>query len=86
VASASRPDPRRSTKEPNTLTHATAFGDPVVARHGADDPSAPLVVLLHGRGSNEHEILSLAPHLPDGVAYAATRPPVGSPIRRGPTS
>ena len=70
------------------MTHATAFGDPVVARHGADDPSAPLVVLLHGhgRGSNEHEILSLAPHLPDAVAYAATRPPVGSPIRRGPTS
>jgi hypothetical protein len=23
------------------MTHATAFGDPVVARHGADDPSAP---------------------------------------------
>jgi phospholipase/carboxylesterase len=58
------------------LTHATAFGDPVVARHGADDPSAPLVVLLHGRGSNEQEILSLAPHLPSGVEYAAVRAPI----------
>ena len=58
------------------MTHATAFGDPVVARHGADDPSAPLVVLLHGRGSNEQEILSLAPHLPSGVEYAAVRAPI----------
>ena len=58
------------------MTDATAFGDAVVARHGADDPFAPLVVLLHGRGSNEQEILSLAPHLPDGVAYAAVRAPI----------
>ena len=58
------------------MTPATVFGDPVVARHGADDPFAPLVVLLHGRGSNEQEILSLAPHLPSGVEYAAVRAPI----------
>jgi phospholipase/carboxylesterase len=52
------------------------FGAPVVATHGATDPAAPLVVLLHGRGSNEQEILSLAPHLPAGVAYAAVRAPI----------
>lgn len=33
---------------------------PVVATAGAEDPSAPLVVLLHGRGSHEREILRLA--------------------------
>ncbi len=54
----------------------TAFGAPVVATYGATGPSAPLVVLLHGRGSNEREILSLAPHLPDTVAYAAVRAPI----------
>ena len=53
-----------------------AFGEPVVATHGAADPSAPLVVLLHGRGSNEQEILSLAPHLPAGATYAAVRAPI----------
>ncbi|WP_392544280.1 alpha/beta hydrolase [Oryzobacter telluris] len=53
----------------------TAFAASVVATHGAD-PSAPLVVLLHGRGSNEREILSLAPHLPGGVEYAAVRAPI----------
>ena len=53
-----------------------AFGEPVVATHGAADPSAPLVVLLHGRGSNEQEILSMAPHLPAGATYAAVRAPI----------
>ncbi|HET6967919.1 MAG TPA: phospholipase [Ornithinibacter sp.] len=55
---------------------AAVFGDPVVATHGATDPSVPLVVLLHGRGSNEREILSLAPHLPSGAEYAAVRAPI----------
>jgi phospholipase/carboxylesterase len=53
-----------------------AFGAPVVATYGASDPSAPLVVLLHGRGSNERDILAVAPHLPDGLAYAAVRAPI----------
>jgi phospholipase/carboxylesterase len=55
---------------------ARTLSDPVVARHGAVDPEAPLVVLLHGRGSNEQEILALAPHLPGGVEYAAVRAPL----------
>lgn len=47
---------------------SATFGAPVVATFGATDSAAPLVVLLHGRGSNEREILSLAPHLPDTAA------------------
>jgi phospholipase/carboxylesterase len=52
------------------------FAPPVVATHGATDPDAPLVVLLHGRGSHEQEILGLAQHLPTGPAYAAVRAPI----------
>lgn len=47
-----------------------------VATSGSDDPDAPLVVLLHGRGSHEQEILALAGHLPEGPAYAAVRAPI----------
>ena len=54
----------------------TTFAAPVVATHGTTDTSAPLVVLLHGRGSDEQEILGLAPHLPQGPAYAAVRAPI----------
>ena len=54
----------------------TPFSTPVVATYGSDDPAAPLVVLLHGRGSNEQDILSLASHLPTGPAYAAVRAPI----------
>ena len=57
------------------MTSANAT-HPVVATHGASDSSAPLVVLLHGRGSNEQEILGLASHLPDGPEYAAVRAPI----------
>ncbi|MGO4598418.1 luciferase domain-containing protein [Terrabacter sp. 2RAF25] len=54
----------------------TSFAPPAVAYAGSDDPDAPLVVLLHGRGSHEREIISLAGHLPRGAAYAAVRAPI----------
>jgi phospholipase/carboxylesterase len=52
------------------------FGSPVVATAGSTDPDSPLVVLLHGRGSNERDIIGLADHLPTGPAYAAVRAPI----------
>ena len=52
------------------------FSAPVVATAGSTDPSAPLVVLLHGRGSAESEIIGLAGALPAGPAYAAVRAPI----------
>lgn len=55
---------------------SAAFTPPVVATYGAADPSAPLVVLLHGRGSDERQIIDLAAHLPSGPAYAAVRAPI----------
>ncbi|HET7194269.1 MAG TPA: luciferase family protein [Nocardioides sp.] len=53
-----------------------AFPPAVVATYGSTDPADPLVVLLHGRGSNEREILGLAGHLPAGPEYAAVRAPI----------
>lgn len=45
----------------------------VVATAGSTDPEAPLVVLLHGRGSDESGIVGLASYLPEHLAYAAVR-------------
>ncbi|MDT5043600.1 MAG: phospholipase/carboxylesterase [Actinoplanes sp.] len=55
---------------PGTLAPA------VVASAGSVDPSATLVVLLHGRGSHEREIIALADRLPPGPAYVAVRAPI----------
>jgi phospholipase/carboxylesterase len=38
----------------------TAFAAPVTTYRGSSDPAAPLVVLLHGRGSDEEQIATLA--------------------------
>lgn len=55
---------------------ASPFESPVVATYGSSDSAAPLVVLLHGRGSNEQDIIGLAGHLPVGPQYAAVRAPI----------
>ncbi|MDQ1033745.1 phospholipase/carboxylesterase [Streptomyces sp. V3I8] len=52
----------------------TAFAPPTVMTQG--DPDGPLVVLLHGRGSRESEIIALADALPAGFHYAAVRAPI----------
>ena len=54
----------------------TTFAPPVVAWRGDARSGRPLVVLLHGRGSNEADIIGLADHLPAGLAYAAVRAPI----------
>jgi len=54
----------------------STFAEPVIAWRGVAGPDAPLVVLLHGRGSNEADIVALADHLPDGLSYAAMRAPI----------
>ncbi|WP_405812202.1 phospholipase [Streptomyces sp. NBC_01520] len=52
----------------------STFEAPVVATCG--DTEGPLVVLLHGRGSNEGEIIGLADALPGSLFYAAVRAPI----------
>jgi phospholipase/carboxylesterase len=53
----------------------STFAEPTVSWRGADD-EAPLVVLLHGRGSSDTDIVTLADHLPAGPAYVAVRAPI----------
>ncbi len=55
----------------------TSFAEAVVAWRGDANAEGPLVVLLHGRGSNEADIIALADHLPAGLTYAAVRAPIG---------
>ena len=52
------------------------FAPPVVATHDSSDSSAPLVVLFHGRGSSESDIIALAAELPPDLSYAAVRAPI----------
>lgn len=52
------------------------FPAPVVARFGSTDPTAPLVVLLHGRGSSARDFISLAPHLREGAEFVAVDAPI----------
>jgi phospholipase/carboxylesterase len=54
----------------------SGFGDPTIAWHSPDDPTRPLVVLLHGRGADEASIIGLADHLHSGASYAAVRAPI----------
>ena len=54
----------------------TEFAAPEVAVTGDLGSTNPLVVLLHGRGSHEREIIGLADALPAGPVYAAVRAPI----------
>ncbi len=40
------------------------------------DSASPVVLLLHGLGSNEHDLPSLAPYLPRGLTWASLRAPL----------
>lgn len=57
---------------PSTTLHEPL----VVVTRGSTDPDSPLVVLLHGRGSDERAIIGLADLLPRGATYAAVRAPI----------
>jgi phospholipase/carboxylesterase len=52
---------------------------------GDAQDGAPLVVLLHGRGSDRHDLLGLAPHLaPGAVVVTPEAPHPGMPWGYGP--
>jgi phospholipase/carboxylesterase len=46
------------------------------AKHGA---STPLLVLMHGRGADENDLIDLASELPRSFAYASVRAPFPLP-------
>lgn len=60
------------------MRRSTGPGDtPMLARWGTENPSAPLVVALHGNGTSEHSMIEISPWLPHGpVAYVAVRAPI----------
>lgn len=53
---------------------------PAVVTAGSADPAAPLLVLLHGFGSNEGDLIGLAPYLPAVYAIAS----LPAPLTMGP--
>jgi phospholipase/carboxylesterase len=50
--------------------------DPAAARTAGAAAGAPVLVLLHGYGSHEGDLLGLAPHLPAGLRLVAPRAPL----------
>ncbi|MBF6841863.1 hypothetical protein HN289_19595, partial [Acinetobacter baumannii] len=57
-------------------TSGTAVGNLMPAVMEADMSGTPLVVLLHGYGSNERDLIGLVPGLPEEFTYASVRAPV----------
>lgn len=57
-----------------SLVHVVQFPAP------AQSPEAPsrfpTILALHGRGSNEEDLISLAPHLPQGLLWISPRAPL----------
>ncbi|WP_159500146.1 alpha/beta hydrolase [Microbacterium sp. 18062] len=53
-----------------------ALADDVVLWSAGSPAGKPLLVLLHGYGSDERDLFGLVPHLPDTFAYAAVRAPL----------
>jgi phospholipase/carboxylesterase len=48
-------------------------------RPAKSGPATPLVILLHGRGADEHDLIDLANDLPRSFAYASLRGPLELP-------
>lgn len=44
-----------------------------------DRAGAPLLVLLHGYGADEHDLFGLVPYLPEGIAVASVAAPLAPP-------
>lgn len=56
--------------------------DPTVVRWSAppaERAGRPLLILLHGYGSDENDLFALAPHLPQRFVVAAVRAPLSPP-------
>jgi len=53
--------------------------DRAAARWARQDAALPLLVLLHGYGSDERDLFSLVPFLPEGVTVASLSAPLPAP-------
>ncbi|HET6594431.1 MAG TPA: alpha/beta fold hydrolase [Anaerolineales bacterium] len=59
---------------PLSLLHHARF--PASAQSSHSDVRYPTILALHGRGSNEEDLIGLAPHLPEGLAWISPRAPL----------
>lgn len=57
-----------------SLLHLVEF--PASAHRPEPDSSYPTILALHGRGSNEEDLIGLAPHLPQGLLWISPRAPL----------
>jgi phospholipase/carboxylesterase len=62
------------SSDPLSLIHLVEFPD---SAQGPEPPLRyPAILTLHGRGSNEHDLIGLAPHLPAGPLWISPRAPL----------
>jgi phospholipase/carboxylesterase len=74
--------PSRCPKESLQPVHeGHAMDEPIAVwrRPAKRGPATPLVVLLHGRGADEHDLIDLAGELPRSYAYVSLRGPLALP-------
>jgi phospholipase/carboxylesterase len=62
------------SSHPLSLLHQVKF--PSSAQSPETDSRYPTVIALHGRGSNEEDLIGLAPHLPEGILWISPRAPL----------
>jgi phospholipase/carboxylesterase len=63
-----------------SLQHLVQF--PASAQSQESNSLYPAILVLHGRGSNEQDLIGLAPHLPEGLLWISPR----APLLLGPNS
>ena len=66
--------------DPLSLVHRIEF--PTSSQSPESPSRYPTVLALHGRGSNEEDLIGLAPHLPEGLLWISPR----APLLLGPAS
>jgi phospholipase/carboxylesterase len=57
-----------------SLHHLVQF--PASTGNQENDARYPTILTLHGRGSNEHDLIGLASHLPDDLLWVSPRAPL----------
>ena len=62
------------SSDPLSLLHQVEF--PSSAQHTDTDLRYPTILALHGRGSNEEDLVGLVPHLPQGLLWISPRAPL----------
>ena len=62
--------------EPQKLSLHHLIQFPASAQSQKSDILSPTILALHGRGSNEDDLIGLAPHLPDSLLWISPRAPL----------